>query len=233
MIKKSQLLVVLILSSLGFGCSSDDAADSDQSSNFDSSEYIYFISGKVNGESFFYGQRFDDTVLNYQTVYSIPLEAATCAASLDQGLDYKVSYGSSVYPNFDNEDTQPTFGIELVRFYRCSDPQSSTEVFNDLFALGSYEFAMDDASSGTMRQIGINYAPIATGDSYYQSYGVLDSSNSFSITSSQDTNTFLLGNLITQSQLIEGEFSAKLYNEDDSADTVEITEGRFKITISK
>ena len=54
MIKKSQLLAVLILASLGIGCSSDDG---DQNSGFDSSEYIYFISGKVNGESFFYNRQ--------------------------------------------------------------------------------------------------------------------------------------------------------------------------------
>ncbi len=232
MIKKRHLLVLLVLTGLGISCSSDDS-ESNENTAVDSSEYLYFISGKINGESFFYGQRIDDTVLNSQTISNIPLESATCAYSLDQGLDYKVSYGSSIYPNFDNEDTQPQIGLELIRFYRCSNPLSSTEVFNDMFSVGSYDFAMDDESSGTMRQVGINYSPIASGDTYYQSYGATDASNSFTITNSVEANTYLLGNLITQSQLIEGEFSAKLYNEDDSADTVEITEGQFKIRISK
>ena len=44
---------------------------------------------------------------------------------------------------------------------------------------------------------------------------------------------YFSGNIISQSQSIEGEFSAKLYNVNDSSDFVEITEGRFKIKITK
>ena len=227
MIKKRQLLVLIILTSIGLGCSSDDS-ESNQNMDIDNSEYLYFISGKINGESFLYGQRSDDTSLNYQIVSSIPLEGAACAYSSDQGLDYKISYGSSIYPNFDNEDSQPRIGINLIRFYRCSDSQSSTEVFNDMFSVGNYEYSIDNDDSGIMRQIGIDYSPIASSsDEYYESYGTIESSNSFAITDSQENNSF------SQSQLIEGEFSAKLYNVNDSSDFVEITEGRFKITISK
>ncbi|MBJ6367986.1 hypothetical protein [Snuella sedimenti] len=231
--KIKQLLVLLILTSIGLGCNSDDSESSQNMMNIDSSEYLYFISGKINGESFLYGQRFDDTSLNYQIVSSIPLESATCAYSLDQGLDYKISYGSSLYPNFDNEDSQPQIGINLIRFYRCSDSQSSTEVFNDMFSVGNYEYSINDDSSGIMRQIGIDYSPIASGDEYYESYGTIESSNSFIITDSQENNSYLLGNLVSQSQLIEGEFSVKLYNVNDSSDFVEITDGKFKIIISK
>ena len=229
MIKKRQLLVLLILTNIGLGCSSDDSEPTQNvDMNMDSSDYLYFISGKINGESFLYGQRSDDTVLNYQVVSSIPLESATCSSSLDQGLDYKISYGSSIYPNFDNEDSQPQFGINFVRFYRCSDSQSSTEVFNDLFPVGNYEYSIDNQIYGTMRQIGIDYSPVANGNEHYESYGASESSNSFKITNSQVYNISF-----SQNQLIEGEFSSKLYNVNDNSDFVEITEGRFKIIITK
>jgi hypothetical protein len=226
MIKTRQLLVLLILTSIGFGCSNDNS-ESNENTDMDNSEYLYFISGKINGEDFLYGQRTDDTSLNYQIVSSIPLEGATCAYSIDQGLDYKINYGSSIYPNFDNEDSQPQIGIDFLRFYRCSDSQSSTEVFNDIFPIGNYEYSIDNNNYGIMSQIGINYSPIASGNEYYESYGTIESSNSFTITDSQEDNGF------SQSQLIKGQFSAKLYNVNDSSDFVEITEGRFKITISK
>ncbi|WP_411768569.1 hypothetical protein [Winogradskyella sp. A3E31] len=224
--------MLLIIAVIGFGCSNDDS-EPNPNTNFNSSDYLYFVSGKLNGDDFIYGQRIDDTTFNYQIISNIPLESATCSFSADQGLDYKLSYGSSIYPGFENEDSQPLIGINFIRFYRCSDTESSTDVFNSLFPVDDYDYAVDDNDGGTMGQIGIEYAPIANGDNYYESYGTIASSNTFKITDSQENNSFLLGDLVTQSQLIEGEFSVTLFNNDDSSDVIEITEGRFKIIVTK
>ena len=226
------IFLTLVVTTL-ISCSSSSDSETNPEANFDSADYYYFISGKMNGESFLFGQRIDDTVLNYQLVFESPLEGATCAYSQDQGLDYKISYLTSVYPDFDNEDSQPSMGIDFVRFYRCSDTQSSTEVFNDLFGIGDYEYASDNSESGTMKQIGITYSPIATGDPYYESYGTIASSNSFKITATEEYNDYISGVLVAQNQLVEGEFTAKLYHADNSSDVIEITEGRFKIIVTK
>ncbi|WP_298348203.1 hypothetical protein [uncultured Dokdonia sp.] len=231
--KKFQLFLVSILCSLFLNCSTDDT-DSTENQMVDSSEYLYFVSGKINGESFVYGLRNDATSLDYQIISRIPLEGAVCATSQDQGLDYKVTYGSSIYPNFDNEDSQPSLGFNFVRFYRCSSEESSSQAFNSLFPTGNYEYALDDNSSGTMGQIGIDYSPIASDVStYYESYGANDASNSFTITSTASNNDSLLGTLVNVRQIIEGTFTVRLYNVNDASDFVDITDGQFKITVSK
>ncbi|WMI69924.1 hypothetical protein [Mangrovimonas sp. YM274] len=227
--KRKQLLMLFTCVSAFLGCSNDNDSENNQNSNFDSSDYYYFISGKINGEPFLYGQSMDDNTLKYQEVSEIPLEAATCA----YGIDPKLSYSTAMFPNFDNEDTDPQMGISFIRFYQCSNPQTSTEVFNDLFAIGNYEYSENDLSSGTMMQIGVDYLPIAMGDVHYESYGEIDPNNTFSITSTEAQNQYLLGTLVSQKQLVEGEFSAKLYNTEDSSDFIEITEGRFKLSVTK
>lgn len=84
--KTKQLFVSFMLIILLAGCNNEDLKN-ESNMNVNTSDYLYYVSGKINGESFFYGQRLDATTLDYQLVFSIPLEAATCAYSFDQGLD--------------------------------------------------------------------------------------------------------------------------------------------------
>lgn len=207
---------------------SENELEKEDTDAIDASEYSYYISGKMNGKEFIYGRKEMDTNPNYQLVHSSPLEDAVCAYGRDQGLDYKVSYSSTIYPIFDNEDSQPSMSIDFIRFYGCSESQSSSEVFNSLFSIDEYDYANDDNSSGASKHMGIIYSPIATGNKYYESYGETQSSSIFEITYSEDNNYF---NLYSQS--VEGKFSVKLYNVDDSSDVIEITEGKFKIPVYK
>ncbi len=237
--KKNVFLLALIFAVLLPGCGKDDDSDNEEmeeaqeNAGADREDYYYFISGKINGKDFIYGQPIDQTTLIYQEAYNIPLESATCAYSYDQGLDSKINYGTVMYPNFDNEDTLPSLGIDFIRFYSCSDVQESYEVFNDIFSIGAYDFSEDDENEGTMKQVGLNYSPNAISDAYYVSYGGDQSDSTFKITSTTENNDYLLNTLVTQRQIVEGEFSAKVYNINDPSDVLEITEGRFKISVSR
>ncbi len=102
-----------------------------------------------------------------------------------------------------------------------------------MFSVSAYDFSINDEESGIMKQIGISYSPIATEDEHYTSYNGDQSNSTFKITASQENNDYLLGNLITVKQIIEGDFSVKLYKEGSNSEFVEITDGKFKITISK
>jgi len=221
----------LLLASLSFlfvlqGCSKSDSENENDAKNdiekLESSDYIYFVSGKMNGEEFIFGQKERDTDLKFQLVKSSPLVDALCAYSRDNGTDASVSYSTTIYPNFDDEETQPSFSINFERFNKCSESQD----FNSLFPIDNYEFAYDGESTGTIRQMGIGYSPTALGDAYYSSYGKDQSNSTIKITSSEEYNS-----LFGPSQLVEGEFSVILYGSEDS-DTIEITEGKFKLTVS-
>lgn len=84
-----------------------------------------------------------------------------------------------------------------------------------------------------MKQLGINYSPVAASGDYYESYGGVQTNSMFKITETLEDNDYLLEVLINVRQIVEGEFSVKLYNVNDSSDVIEITDGRFKISLTK
>lgn len=206
--------------------SDDQEQEKEQETNltFDSDDYLYFVSGKMNGEEFIYGQREDDTKLEFQLLGGGLEEGATCVYYSEDGLDGKASYSSSIYPNFDEEDIKPSFGFYFDRFYRCNDPQE----FNTLFPVEDYNFSLDDQPLGEMKEIGMGYSPTVNGDSYYTSYGNEQPQSTFKITVSETDNT-----IFGSAQMIEGEFSVTLYPKTGDAEPLEITDGKFKIRVSR
>lgn len=228
MLKKISLLTLISLFlSTTYSCSSDSDSDSDDE-QLDASEYIYFISGKINGEAFIYGQKTSATVLDYGALTSNSL-SATCAYFPETG---GFNYGVGVYPNFDDE-SRPSAGIDFVRFHLCADDESQFETFNDKFPLGNYDLAeSSSAGSGPTNVIGFDYSPNAQEGPYYFSYGGDQTGSYFEITSSTPLNTYVLDVLVGAGQVVEGNFAAKFYNEVDPTDVIEITDGKFKMIAS-
>ena len=225
MLKKINFLFLIMLSfSVTFSCSSDsDSNDDDDGHNPD--EYVYFISGKINGESFIHGQRTNATEIEYNATSSNSL-SATCAYHPETG---GYNYGVGVYPDFD-DTANPALGIEFVRFHLCTDEDSQLETFNDKFQLGYYNLASSgSAASGPTNVIGFNYTPNADDGPYYLSYGGDQTGSYFEITSSTEFNGYVLDVLVSANQIVEGKFAAKFYNEEDPTDVIEITDGRFKM----
>lgn len=215
---------VLALTILVFGCSSNDDSPSN-SSEVNGSEYVYFMSGKINGEPFIYGQRTDATVVDYTLGLSNTL-GAICAYYPETG---GYNYNTFVYPNFDNEN-RPTMGLEFVRFHLCTDDQYQHETFNEKFPVDSYDFAVsNDGVNGSTGDIGLSFSPNAQEGPYYDTYGGDQNGSYFNITSSTSANSYILDVLVGSAQIIEGNFSAKFYNEEDSSDVIIITEGQFKM----
>lgn len=215
----------LLLAVITLSCSSDsDEASSDTVAQ--SSDYLYFISGKIDGVPFIYGQREDATELDYSILHS-GASTVVCAYYPDTG---GVNYYSGVYPNFDDE-SRPSMGIEFVKFFLCTEVNdySQSQVFNDRFPVGTYELASSNSeSNGTVGGIGFDYAANSQNGPFYDSYG--NQTGSFiEITSSESANSTLLGQLIGVSQIVEGNFSIKLYNDENDSDVIEITDGRFKM----
>ncbi|PTX64096.1 hypothetical protein C8N46_101706 [Kordia periserrulae] len=209
---------------LAISCSNNDEGSGDELS-FNPEDYHYFISGKINGESFLYGQRKDATTVDYNIIHSGGT-TTECAYYPETG---GVNYYSGVYPNFE-EETLPSMNFGFVRFYLCSemDATSQSAVFNERFALGNYEIATKDDISGTTGGIYFEYSSNSLEGPYYNSNG--DQSSSYcEITSSTNANQYLLEVLVNSQQIIEGNFSVKLYNEEDSSDVIEITDGSFKL----
>ena len=226
MLKKITLLfIITVYFTLTYSCSSDSDSDDGQ---IDNNEYVYFMSGKINGESFIYGQRANATEIDYTSGLSNTLPAV-CAYYPDTG---GFNYSPFVYPNFDDE-TRPTMGIDFVRFHLCSDEASQLESFNDKFPTTMYEFAdSDTTSSGSVGKIGLTYSPNAQDGPYYSTYGGDQSNSTFEITSSVPFNTYIFETLYSAGQIVEGNFSATFYNSEDPADMIVITDGKFKMVPS-
>ncbi|WP_460218657.1 DUF5025 domain-containing protein [Psychroserpens sp. MEBiC05023] len=218
-------LAFVLVALVSFNCSDSDSSDDGDNQGFDASDYVYFISGKVDGVPFFYGQLEAATTLDYNLIHS-GASTVACAFSDTAGINYY----SGVYPNFDN-DTEPYMGMEFVRFMLCTElsDTNQAEVFNDRFPVGDYQVATNnDVYTGTTGAIGFEYAPNASEGPLYNTNGD-QTGNSVTITSTTPFNSYILEVQVGTAQFVEGTFSATLYNESDPTDTVQITEGQFKL----
>lgn len=221
--KNTILFSVILLIALQFTACSDSSEDGG-GSEVNSSEYLWYFSGKIDGVPFVYGQREDLTGDNYFLSNSNTLPS-TCAYSSDNGF----TYNTGIYPSFD--ESLPTMDLEFVRMHICSSGSSQSEVFNDLFPVKEYTLAESDEDiDENAGKVGAYYSPSASGVDYYNTYGGSQAGSYFEITSSVPYNETFAGYTFV-SQEIEGNFSLTLYNQNDPSDTVEITEGKFKITL--
>lgn len=223
------------LSILVLGCSSSDETSNNNSNEVNGADYLYYVSGKLNGETFFYGQRSDATTQDYTLSNSIPLQGATCAYARDNDIDAGISFGASISTGFNEDETIPSISFDFIRFYLCSNPNSSNEVFNDLFPVATYEFATNESpySVDEVNQVAVSYSPTPSSDTYYQSFDGNQSNSYFKITVTEESNIYFGASVFQYNQTVEGEYSVKLVNVDDSTDIIEITEGRFKISLAK
>lgn len=224
--KLSLLLGLLILTN----CSSED--NNSASNQINPDDYVYYISGKINGEDFVYGQLADATVLDYsQPDYGNSI-TTNCAYNPDTG---GLNYACGVYPNLDSE-ARPSMSFDFIRFYLC-DPNfdnNAGETFNDAFPIGIYNTAVsNNDNNGTTGAVSLNYRPDSTNNMlFYNSLGDNQAGNSFEITSSTNFNQIFGSQVLSISQLIEGTFSYTLYNTENPSDVIEITEGKFKLYVN-
>jgi hypothetical protein len=219
-------ILLLCIAMICVSCSSDDNNNDNPSATFNPDEYLYYISGKINGEPFIFGQRIDATALDYSEPFYGNDISTPCAFNPNNG---GLNYLAGVYPNLENE-ARPSMYFEFVRFYLC-DPNFDNnpgETFNDVFPVRSYDVATSNSDlNGTTGAVCLSYnANSADNSLLYNSLNPDQTGNSFEITSSTDTSSVFL-----RRQTVEGNFSFKVYNEEDSSDVVEITEGQFKINI--
>jgi len=204
-----------------------DSADVDGTVN--DTEYLYYISGKINGEPFVYGQKVNALEVDYSSVGTGNSITTACAYyPVIGGLNYTLG----VYPSFDNE-ARPQMSFQFIRFYLCSANEQASDLFNAAFPVGDYDFATSsDSTTGSTGDMGMTYSPDSTNNVPYSTYAGSQNNSSFNISSSTNTDVMILDQIITPRQLLEGTFSMKLYNENDSSDILEVTEGRFKMYMS-
>lgn len=203
-------------------CSSSDSNDGDENQP-QAEDYIYFVSGKIDGQDFNFGLETGSTSLQYSLANG---KSGVCTS---ENTDYGgVNYSSGVY------DLTGGTGIDFtfVRFYLCSNTQSKVEAFNDSFPAKSYTMATSDYHlSDNDQSIAITYWSDINNDTYYSTFNGNSVNSSFEITKSTEANVYLLEQLIDAYQIIEGNFSGTFYNTDDPSDTVQITNGAFKLSV--
>jgi len=187
------------------GCQEDDS-----NQNFD-----YFISGKINGDSFNFGLNLNDEYADYVVVDSY------YGGGSPNGCD--ITYAPGIYPSYD--ESLAEFDIEFNNFYigNCDDEQTSLN--SDTFAVGTYQIG------GTAGKVNLIYLPNADEDVVYLSDIGAQSNASFKITSSRQVNQMIF-QYVYYMQEIEGTFSARLYNSDDVSDYIDVTNGKFRLLVS-
>lgn len=217
--KMKKILLLSILISLSFSCSEDD--DSSEQPITVSSD-IYYVSGKINGEAFLFSMDINDPFANYtvgpygRSFYS---EDYGCSYSYDTGISptYEESL-SSLYLNFNY------FFIDTA----CELQEYELTNFNEIFASQTVNYATDEyRSSG----ISFEYSPITKEALYYVTKEGDQLSSSFIIEESITNPPLTFFNQFNASQTITGTFNCTLYNPDDLTDTVEITEGKYRLVV--
>ena len=158
---KKGVLPLIALCFMAFcfiSCGSNDELSEDVNSD----DYAYFFSGKINGEPFFYGQKFD--VLGDYEGSSSGSYGIQCAYSNDNGYYYE----ASVYPWDDNN--LPGISVEFWRMHLCSDGEQK-DYFNDSFKVQNYLFANSDQDiDENARKVGIKYYKHTQDQYSYKSY---------------------------------------------------------------
>lgn len=184
------------------------------------SEYLWFFSGKLNGESFIYGQKKGEATATYLMSYTNTLPS-TCINSIDNGF----SYNAGIYPSFN--ESLPTMDIEFIKLHLCSNSLSQVQIFNDLFPVKEYSYSPNDNDTDeNAKKVGIYYSPNANSDISFTSYNGEQSNSFFEITKSTNTSISSI-----PQQTIEGNFNVTLYNVNNLTDKINITEGKFKIVM--
>lgn len=208
-----QMLFLIVAFSI-LSCSNEEDKEKNLEDN-----YLWYFSGKINGEPFLYGQKEGETTATYSisTTNTLP---STCTYSENNGF----SYNSGIYPDFNSK--LPTMDIEFIRMYLCSNPLSQKEVFNSLFPVKEYVYAADNADvDANAGKVGMYYSPMAESRKSYSSFGGSQSGSYFEVTKSEGVNNL-------PKQIIEGVFSVTLYNTSNPSDKVKVTEGHFKMVFT-
>lgn len=222
--KKMKYLYLLALTVVFISCKKEDDSTnpSDNNNQISSSDYMIYFSGKIDGKSFNIEKKFNDLNSGYAIVQSGGLTVPCAYDAVNAGINR----GKGLYPNDENSNL-PGMELIFVKFILCSElkDKQQYEIFNDKFPVGDYKIATDDDEySGTASTIAFTYSPNVSSSLYYTTNG--DQTGSYAkITKSTPENK----GKFFYSQIIEGEFSAKLYNQKDSLDIMTITEGSFKV----
>lgn len=226
-LKKLSILTILLATIIFSACSSsDDSSSSSSDSDVNSDEYLYYISGKINGEPFVYGQLVNATSVDYYLSLSGNSITTNCAYYPEIG---GLNYATGVYPDFEDEE-RPSMDFNFIRMYLCASEESAASTFNDAFPVSNYDLAISNSDvNGSTGDVSISYTPVATVFNTYSTVGGDQSGSVFEITSSTNTNVTFGEQTLEISQLLEGNFSIILYNTEDSTDMIEITEGQFKL----
>lgn len=219
-VKKTKYFSILLLTLILLGsCSGDDEVSNNPN-------YLYHISGKINGQPFVYGQLENATDLDYSQAGFGNSITTNCAYFPDTG---GLNYAMGVYPNLNNE-SRPNMSFNFIRFYLCGGDGASA-TFNDSFPVGDYATAVSESIvSGTTGAVSLHYQPDSTESMVlYSSINDNQDGNYFKISSSTNTNQYLGSVIVSRNQLLEGTFNFTLYNTNNALETLEITEGHFKL----
>ncbi len=201
------LIGLMILS-----CSDDDANTPVIVDPYlDANNIAYYINAKVDGVPFSSAQ----IITGVQTTYGSSMSySGLCGGSMN--------YGPSLYPQWD--ESLPSMGVDFVNLLGnaglgCSDELTN---FETLLSPGSFNYTLNSNTYG----VNINYSKGNLVNKFYDSYGTQDGNAVFTITSvTPKTCGF------KKCVDIEGTFSARIYNQVDDTDFIDVTEGIFKLNM--
>lgn len=207
-------LYIFILLGLIFSCSSsEDAPPVD----ITPATLLVYTTANIDGVAFDAQISTDVTVQSdYGTSYSYQPQQ-----NQNGGCD-NINYSASLYPTFN--EALPYVGVGFNRFIieQNRDCFEELDYFDQLFPIASYDYSTGEYNYG----VTVEYATKSDGSGiFYTSYGPQDSSASFEVTAIEAYDCGF-----NECMFLTGTFTCKLYNSQDTTDTVEVTNGTFKLS---
>ncbi|MGY6650406.1 hypothetical protein [Wenyingzhuangia sp. IMCC45574] len=205
-------------------CSSESEVENLEDINTqNTANFDFFMSGKIDGIAFLYSVLDSESDGKYKLISSRSSTYPCVANPKKAG----VNYYSGI--NTNDDEFSGVIGIEFVKFYLCSERKKyeQTHIFNSKFPIGDYLIALKrSVIEGVSNSIAFAYY---MNDNLYTTLGDQTGSYVTIIKSTPDNQFDSFNKLISVAQIVEGEYSVKLYNESDNSDVITITNGKFKM----
>src|SRR5690606_10624783 len=210
-------LLLIALSAFVLSCSSDSDSNNN---NDDNPTGVAFIRGKMDGTNFDYtvnNTASDTYIVNANTGYS------------GEGLDRWYYYGGSI-THFNPPTFAPVFYISWNNMYfgAGGDESGETAAFYDTVTNLPSNFLTD--AQDQAHTPGLEIAFEAEDGTFYSTKSGSQTGSTLTINGSSEEVNSISG---LKNKTIWGTFTAKLYNTDDAAEVIQVSNGSFKLILSE
>jgi hypothetical protein len=208
-------LLLLALPFLMLSCSSDDDNTYYPPANNPSGDSYAYMRGNKDGSAFNYTFNLNDA--------SSPIMYGPITSISQLGFDRWFSYGGQFAPSFMADEN---IYVSFENVYMGSYEDETNQFYDAFDPIPTNYLTYEQNNDQHLKGVSVGYQQ-EDGVYYYSDYGS-QTGSTFTITSSSEGEE-----LGVKIKTIVGTFNCKLYNQDDVADVINITNGTFKVVVTE